>query len=104
MITLSKQRNDVTQSEEDFGRIMEDYFAIIPPKIEAFQLKFVKLWTYDDLENTMTFSFENELALNDFLDEFEKLPECYIFEYNEYEHLDRQNLTMTIIGKDGGLK
>lgn len=104
MDRLSKQRQDISSSFEDFERIMEDYFAIIPPDIDKFELVKTSGWEYDDLENTMMFYFDDMWLMDEFTEMLKDLPSTnMIFEYNEYEHLDREKMTITIVGKDGGL-
>ena len=104
MDNLSKQRQDVSQSFEDFERIMEDYFAIIPPEVEQFDLEKIVEWEYNDVENSLTFYFADEWFLNELKDILDESPSQNIkFEYNEYDHVDREKLTLTIIGRDGGL-
>lgn len=104
MNTTSNRRNDISQTFEDFERVMEDYFAIIPPELHQFDLNKIIRWEYDDINNSMTFYFENEWLLDEYVDMLEQSPSVNrIFEYNDYEHIDRKNLSLTIIGKDGGL-
>lgn len=107
MSELSKQRTDVTQSFEDFERIMEDYFQVIPPDIDFFEIEKCSYWDYDDMENTVTFYFEDEWYLQEFLDELEECPKLrFTFDMDDsysFDGVDRQNLRITIVGKTGGL-
>ena len=104
MNELSKQRTDVTQSFEDFERIMEDYFQVIPPDIDFFKLDDVLHWDYDDLEQAVTFFFEDDWYLQAFIDNVEECPaKNSFFEFDEFDCVDREKLTVKIIGKIGGL-
>lgn len=104
MNELAKQRMDITQSFEDFERIMEDYFQVIPPDIDHFKTDIVTHWDYNDVEHSVTFYFDDDWKLQEFLDEMMECPaKDSFFEYEEYEHLDRVKNTITIIGREGGL-
>ena len=104
MDRLSKQRTDITNSFEDFERIMEDYFQVIPPDINSFKIDKCLFWEYDDMENTVTFHFEDEWYLDEYLDSLEDCPKLRTsFDFETFDSADRQNLTITIVGKIGGL-
>jgi hypothetical protein len=100
---LSKQREDLTQSYEDFERVMEDYFQIIPPDTDFVKVDVAKRWQYNDVERSVTFYFEDAWYLQEFIDKLFYCPKKYSFLFEEHEHIDRENLTVTIIGKIGGL-
>lgn len=102
---LSKQRNDIIQTPEDFARVMEDYFGIIPPEVNQFDLDRILFWDYDDVEHSMTFYFEDPFDLNALVEHLQNTPKNGLFYiFDEYQHLDRDKLTLTIIGKIGGLR
>jgi hypothetical protein len=97
MNRLSQQRTDITQS-------FEDYFQVIPPDINSFKIDKCLFWEYDDMENTVTFHFEDEWYLDEFLDSLEDCPKLRTsFDFEAFDTADRQNLTITIVGKIGGL-
>ena len=104
MNDLSKQRNDLSQSFEDFERVMEDYFQIIPPDIDFFKVDKCISWEYCDLKNTVIFYFEDEWYLDEFLDEVLDCPK-YLKSFNldSIDGVDRENLTIILEGKIGGL-
>ena len=103
-MSMSTQRNDLLQTSEDFGRVMEDYFAIIPPDLDMFELDKIVKWEFDDIENSMTFYFDDDWLFDEFKNLIEEIPTLNDkFVFDEYEHVNREKLTLTILGKDGGL-
>jgi len=95
----------MVQTPEDFARVMEDYFGVIPPEVDKFDLEKILFWDYEDIDNTMTFYFENDFHLNDLIEHLQSTPSNgFLYIFDEYQHLDRENLTLTIVGKTGGLK
>lgn len=104
MDDITKQRTDLTQSFEDFERVMEDYFQIIPPDVESFNLENTTHWEYSDFRNTVTFYFSDDWYLDAFLDKILDCPKYLrTFDMDSIDGIDRQNLTITIEGKTGGL-
>lgn len=103
-MSLSEQRTDLTDSYEDFERVMEDYFQVIPPDIDSFKVNTAQRWKYDDITNTITFWFEHEWDLLDFHD---SLVECanYGMTYgiDDYDGVDYQELKLTVVSYKGGL-
>ena len=98
-------RKDVTDSFEDFERIAEDYFDLIPPDTDSFNLDLCLTWSFDDLDKLMIFYFENEWDLYSFYDkliECPKLNESFGMD-DLHDSVDREKLTITIEGKEGGL-
>lgn len=98
-------RTDVLETFEDFERVAEDYFWLIPPDTDSFLLEKCISWSYDDFDNTMTFRFDNEWDLDEFND---KMADCPKFDesfdyYDELKPVDRENLSITIQGKESGL-
>jgi len=98
-------RNDVLDTFEDFERICEDYFMLIPPDTDSFNLELCTSWTYDDMYNTLTFTFVDEWNLDSFLD---KILECPKYEEtyavgDHFDGVDRQKLTIIVEGKETGL-
>lgn len=104
MQELSKQRNDLSNSLEDFERVMEDYFQIIPPDIDFFKIDKSLGWEYCDLKNIVTFYFEDDWYLDEFLDEVLECPK-YLksFYLDPIDGVDREKLTIILEGKIGGL-
>ena len=101
---FAKQRTDVTQSYEDFERILEDYLGVIPPDSEYFLVEKANRWEYDDIEQAVIFYFDDDWSLDEFKD---RLNDCQatniFFAFEEFDHVDREKLTITVIGKEGGL-
>ena len=98
-------RTDITDSFEDFERIAEDYFDLIPPDTDSFKLELTTTWTYEEFDKLMTFYFENEWDLDEFLDVLEECPKLNeSFGMNDlHDAVNRKALTITIEGKEGGL-
>jgi|SaaInlStandDraft_4_1057021.scaffolds.fasta_scaffold88052_2 hypothetical protein len=104
MDDVSKQRTDITTSFEDFERVMEDYFQVIPPDIDSFKLTKTINWKYDDFDNAMIFYFADDWELQSFKDDMTECPALNtFFGFEEYEDVDLNELTITINGKIGGL-
>ena len=100
----SQYRTDLTQSQEDFARVMEDYFRIIPPFLDFFDLNKIKKWHYDDFDNTITFYFDNKDDLMELNSElFGSMNRGISFVYDEPVDLDEINFSVRIKGIDGGL-
>lgn len=98
-------RTDITDSYEDWERLAEDYFDLIPPDTDSFDLSLCIKWDYDDWRKTFKFYFDNEWDLDSFLDKVEDCPKKdETFGIGDlYEGVDRENLTITVEGKEGGL-
>jgi len=98
-------RTDITDSFEDFERIAEDYFDLIPPDTDSFKLKLCKTWTYDENDKIMVFYFEDEWALDEFYEEVKECPKLdESFGMDDlFDAIDRKALTLTVEGKEGGL-
>jgi hypothetical protein len=103
MTELSKQRTDLSQTFEDFERVMEDYFRIIPPDIDFFKIDIANRWEYDDLGKCIKFYFDDDWYLQEFLDKMRDCPGKHFYMFEEYEHVDRKNLIVTVACKIGGL-
>lgn len=98
-------RSDVLDTFEDFERIAEDYFMLIPPDTDSFDLELCTKWIYDDLYNTLTFYFDDEWNLDTFLDKITECPK-YQETYDIGDHfdgVDRKNLKIIVEGKATGL-
>lgn len=98
-------RSDITQTFEDFERIAEDYFMMIPPDTDSFNLEICTRWEFDDAFNTLTFYFDDPWKFDEFHD---KLLECPRYEESfavgdHFEGADRQNLKIVVEGKESGL-
>ncbi len=101
---FAEQRTDVTQSYEDFERILEDYLGVVPPDSEFFKMEKVNRWVYDDNEQSIMFYFEDDWVLDEFKDALDECPATNVFfAFEEFEHVDREKLTITVVGKLGGL-
>ena len=103
MTELSKQRADLSQTFEDFERVMEDYFRIIPPDIEFFKVDIATHWEYDDVNRSVKFYFADDWYLQEFIDKLKTCPAKINFKFEEYENVDREKLIVEVIGKIGGL-
>ena len=93
-------RHDLTQTFEDFERIAEDYFMLIPPDTDSFNIGICSRWVYDDMYNTITFYFENEWDLDTFYDKMIECPkygESFITS-DHFDGVDRKNLKIMIEG------
>jgi hypothetical protein len=103
--SASETRGDIMQTQEDFERIAEDYFMLIPPDTDYFDLDKCVKWEFNEFDRTLTFYFENEWDLDEFLDKIMDCPALEVtFEIgNIYEGVNRDKLTITIEGKEGGL-
>ena len=98
-------RTDVTDSFEDFERIAEDYFDLIPPDTDSFKLNLCTKWVYEEWDKLLIFHFENEWDLDDFLEtlkECPKLDETFGMD-DLHDAVDRKKITITVEGKEGGL-
>jgi len=98
-------RTDITHSFEDFERIAEDYFELIPPDTDSFDLELCTFWEYEEWDKLLIFHFDNEMDLNFFYD---KLIECPKYEESfdiedHFEGVNRKALTITIESKSTGL-
>lgn len=101
--TLSKQRQDMSQTFEDFERIMEDYYQIIPPDINHFDIEKCSHWEFDDVEKCVHFHLLDEWYLQEFIDAVKECPHKFSFKFEEHEDVDMENLIVTVYGKIGGL-
>jgi|LakMenEpi03Aug12_release.lakeMendotaPanAssembly.Ray.scaffolds.fasta_scaffold1264391_1 hypothetical protein len=102
---FNKQRTDLLQTVDDFERVMEDYFGMPPFKLELFKLDRITYWEYEDVENSLTLHFRDIFDLDELVSGLMSTPDrLFMFEFEEYKHVDRENLTLTIIGRMGGLK
>ena len=99
----TQQRSDLTQSFEDYERVMEDYFQLIPLELRFFTVEKASRWEYNEFERSMTFYFVDEWTLDEFLDTMKDCPKKFAYDFEEYEHVDRKNLTIKMIGRIGGL-
>jgi hypothetical protein len=98
-------RTDITDSFEDFERIAEDYFDLIPPDTDSFNLQLCNTWVYDENNKLLIFFFADEWLLEEFYEtvkECPKLDESFGMD-DLFEAIDRKKLTITIEGKEGGL-
>jgi len=98
-------RTDITESFEDFERLAEDYFMLIPPDTDSFRLDLCTKWEFDEWEKTFKFYFENEWDLDSFLDvlmDCPKLDETIALN-DMYEGVNRETLTIVVEGREGGL-
>jgi hypothetical protein len=98
-------RYDVLNTIEDFEKICEDYFLIIPPDIDSFDLDICTKWEYNDFDRTLVFYFEDEWNLDSFYD---KLVDCPKYEEtfdvgDFFEGVDRENLKIVVESKETGL-
>ena len=98
-------RADVLDTFEDFERICEDYFHLIPPDTDSFDLDLCTKWVYDDFERTLTFYFEDEWKLDEFYD---KITDCPKYEESfdigdHFDGVDRKNLKIIVESKEMGL-
>ncbi len=99
-------RDEYTQSFEDFERIMEDYFQVIPPDSDFFKLELLTKWEFFDLHNVVVFYFNDDWDLTAFLDTLEECPlykVTFDLEEDIYGGIDRDNLKISVQGKIGGL-
>lgn len=104
MVDITKQRNDLTTNEEDFQWVMEDYFGVTSNELEAFPLEKTINWEYNDIDNSVLFYFEEEWTLNEFKESLMDSPLTNgIFHFEEWSHIDLENLTIRVDGKMGGL-
>jgi len=97
-------RTDIGQTFEDFERIAEDYFNLIPPDTDSFDLTNCT-WQYDEFDKLFIFQFENEWDLDSFYD---KITECPKYEESydigdHFEGVNRKTLKITVEAKEGGL-
>jgi len=101
---FAEQRTDLSQTFEDFERVLEDYLHVIPPDTKFFLVEKATKWEYDDTRQALVFYFEDDWTLQEFVD---RLGDCVskgmFFLCDEYEHVDRENLIVTVIGIKGGL-
>jgi hypothetical protein len=103
-MSLSEQRTDITQSFEDFERVMEDYFQVIPPDIDFFKIEKATHWSYDDMENSVSFWFEDDWTMQEFKDNLEECPLWETtFDADAFDGIDWQEKRITVIGHVGGL-
>ncbi len=98
-------RTDITHTYEDFERIAEDYFELIPPDPESFDLDLCISWDYDEDYKLLIFKFDDEWDMDAFV---EKVEDCAkyreTFDINDhFEGVNRETLTVTVEGKEGGL-
>ena len=104
MDKLYEHRLDLSTSEEDFARVMEDYFGIFANDLNAFVLTQTIGWKYDDVDTTMTFAFEHVWELEAFIETLMDSPLTNsIYHFEEWSNVNRQNLTLWVDGKFGGL-
>jgi hypothetical protein len=101
----NKMRGDLLQTQEDFEKVLEDYFMIIPPDNESFDLEKCISWDYNDFDRTITFYFDNEWDLEEFNDKMNDCPaKGVMFDVgNNFDGVDRKNLKIIIEGNEGGL-
>jgi hypothetical protein len=100
---FAEQRTDLSQTFEDFERVLEDYLHIIPPDSDFFLHEKASKWVYDDMQQSLTFYFDDAWLMDEFKDKLEHCPGKMYFKCEEFEHVDRENLTITVIGLKGGL-
>jgi len=98
-------RTDITESFEDFERLAEDYFDLIPPDTDSFDFDLCTKWEFDEWEKTFKFYFEKEWDLDAFLDKLMDCPKMdeTIALNDMAEGVNRQALTITVEGRQGGL-
>ena len=98
-------RNDILMTFEDFERVAEDYFHLIPPDTDSFKLDLCVSWEYDEVDNVLKFYFDDDWLMDEFYDEIldcPKLNESFGID-DMFESYDRENKIITIEGKEGGL-
>lgn len=97
--------NAVLDTFEDFERIAEDYFFLIPPDTDSFLLDICNDWKFDEFENTLTFYFDSLWDLETFNDKMIECPKFgESFDYFDVlDSVDRKNLKIVIQGKMKGL-
>jgi len=98
-------RNDILDSFEDWERVAEDYFWLIPPDTDSFLLEKCTSWVFDDSDNTMTFYFDSDWDMQSFNDKMIQCPkfgESFDY-YDNLAPLDSTKLKITIQGKMKGL-
>ncbi len=98
-----KMRTDVTDSYEDMERVLEDYFRIIPSDMHYFKMENVTQWEYDDSEKMIRFYFDNEWTMDEFFDKIRYSPKMMTVHMEEHDCVDRQNFTISMYGRVGGL-
>ena len=98
-------RTDLTHSFEDFERIAEDYFELIPPDTDSFDLDLCTYWEYEEWDKLLVFHFERYddlLAFHDKILECPKNEESFAIG-DHFDGIDTENLTITIESKSTGL-
>ena len=98
-----KMRTDVTDSYEDMERVLEDYFRIIPSDMHYMKMESVIQWEYDDATKSITFYFADEWTMDEFFDKLKYSPKLMTVHCEEHDCVDRENFSITIFGKVGGL-
>jgi len=98
-------RNDITKSYEDFERLAEDYFDLIPPDTDSLDLELTLDWEFNDDNKLFIFYFENEWLLDEFLNKLEECPKLNesVALNDMFDGVDREKLVITLEGRQGGL-
>lgn len=98
-------RSDLSQTLEDFERVAEDYFHLIPPDVHDFKIDLCVHWEYDDISNILIFDFDDVWNMEEFYDKILACPR-YKMHYaldETYPGMDYVNNRIIVEAKKGGL-
>jgi len=93
--------NYLLDTEEEWLRVAEDYFELIPPDIDFFKIELCIKYEVNHFEKELIFYFDDLFKLEEFLD---KVKDCPLYEatFNiEFDGVDYDNLTITIKAGEG---
>ena len=97
-------RGDLSKTYDDFERVAEDYFMLIPSDLMSFDMDLVLDWDYDDIGRKLMFKFNRKWDMENFIDKIKDCPKMGMsFEFDDVFDIDSKNNVVTIHGTVGGL-